>query len=42
MRKLDPDAAPVRVPLRDWKICATAKANLERQIAEELAAGGLY
>ena len=36
MRKLDPDAAPVRVPIREWNACTRQLARLEQQIAQEM------
>jgi hypothetical protein len=36
MRNLNPDAAPVRVPLPEWRALVREKARLEHQIAEEM------
>jgi hypothetical protein len=36
MRNLNPDAAPVRVPLREWQSLVQEKAKLHHQIAEEM------
>ena len=36
MRKVDPDAAPVRVPLREWRATVRDIAKLNHQIAEQM------
>jgi hypothetical protein len=36
MQKVDPDAAPVRVPLREWRATVRDIAKLDHQIAEEM------
>jgi hypothetical protein len=36
MRRVDPTAAPVRVPLRGWNACTRQLARLEQQIAHEM------
>lgn len=36
MRRVDPEAAPVRVPLREWRCLVRDKATLDHQIAEEM------
>ena len=36
MRRVDPDAAPVRVPAREWRALVRDKAKLNHQIAEEM------
>jgi hypothetical protein len=36
MRSVNPDAAPVRVPLREWQSLVREKARLVHQIADEL------
>jgi hypothetical protein len=42
MRKIDPDAAPVRVPLRDWNARTRQLARLEAQIADEMGQNAAY
>jgi hypothetical protein len=42
MRRIDPDAAPVRVPLRDWNACTRQLARLEAQIADEMGQNAAY
>jgi hypothetical protein len=36
MRRVDPDAAPVRVPIREWNACTRQLARLNQQIAQEM------
>ena len=40
MRRGDPDAAPVRVPTREWRALVRDKAKLKAQIAHEIAVSG--
>jgi hypothetical protein len=42
MRKIDSDAAPVRVPLREWNACTRQLARLEAQIADEMGQNAAY
>jgi hypothetical protein len=42
MRRVDPDAAPVRVPRRDWNACSRELARLNQQIAQEMGQDAAY